>query len=364
MKKTLLFISPNLGGGGAEKILLTLLQSLNRDKFDISLLLVSFKGEYVNEIPKDIKLIELNINRVRHAIFKIVNVINKEKPDLIFSTISYMNIALLFLKPFFNNNSKIVIRSANTISKAVASYPLIKRVAYMFLYKFYYPKADLIISQSNKMHYDLNKFLKIDDKKIKRIYNPINLTKVQELSEGSNPFSDTQTVNILAAGKLRYQKGFDLLLSAFKKIINNGYDVKLTILGEGPLRESLLNEVKKMNLENEVTFLGFVSNPYIYYKHADVFVLSSRWEGFPNVLLEAIACNCKVVATDCESGPSEIIGKNEFGILVEEGNIDAIESGILEMIRHNNKYNSVKRRALDFDIDKIVLEYEEILLKV
>src|SRR5690606_18248854 len=135
-------------------------------------------------------------------------------------------------------------------------------------------------------------------------------------------------------------------------------NVHLTILGDGELREDLQKTAKDLGVVNSITFEGFKDNPYPYYYYADMYILSSRWEGFPNTLLEALACGTKVVAINCKSGPREILGDNEYGELVEEGNSDALAVGIIKSISEQNKSGE---RANFFNIDNVIKEYEKIL---
>jgi glycosyltransferase involved in cell wall biosynthesis len=138
-------------------------------------------------------------------------------------------------------------------------------------------------------------------------------------------------------------------------------NVHLTILGEGELENTLKKQAIDLDIVDHVSFLGFVDNPYPYYYYSDTYILSSRWEGFPNTLLEALACGTKVVATNCKSGPNEIIGNNEYGILAEVSNIESLSTSIIRSINGSNKSNN---RGEHFEVSKIIKEYEKILLKL
>jgi glycosyltransferase involved in cell wall biosynthesis len=167
-------------------------------------------------------------------------------------------------------------------------------------------------------------------------------------------------INIIAVGRLTYVKGFDILLKAFKIVNNKIPNTYLTILGDGELKLELENQAKTLNINNNISFVGFENNPYPYFFYSDTYVLSSRWEGFPNTLLEALACNAKVVATDCKSGPREILKDNKYGILVPTEDYVSLAEGILISINGVNKSND---RANAFDVKNIIQEYEELLIR-
>lgn len=294
---------------------------------------------------------------MRYSIFKLIKELNNYKPDTIISTLGHLNLVLLAVRPFIKGKPKIIVREANTPSKTRTKTKGFKRFLFSKLYKSLYPTADKIVAQCEDMKLDFIDTYKIDSEKIIYIYNPIDIKYIKEKSIEFNPYKDDY-INIIAVGRLTYQKGFDILISAFKEVTEKLPNVRLNILGEGELLDSLNKQIKDLGLSEKVSILGFKENPYPYYKNADLFVLSSRWEGFPNVLLEALACGAKVVATNCKSGPREILGDNEYGTLVEVENIKDLASGIINALKSPNKSSE---RAKIFDISNIMEYYTDIL---
>lgn len=357
MRKIAILV-PSMAGGGAEKVVTTVVRYLNKELFDVHLILVKAEGPYMDLIPENIHLVDLNVPRVRYAPLKLISVLNKIKPDLIFSTLDELNLALTLIKPYLKHSPKLILREANTPSKVLSTMPSAKKKFTQKLFKHYYSKADLIVAQCKTMKEDIIQTYSLSPEKIIHIYNPLNVTEIRKMAMDYIPYDSTD-VNILAVGRLRYQKGFDTLLHAFQMVVKEEPSARLTILGEGEMLEELTQLSQLLGLTDKVDFLGFNQNPYPYYYFADTYVLSSRWEGFPNSLLEALACGTKVVATDCKSGPREILMDNDYGLLVEEENPAALAEGILSSIKGECKS---KDRAEEYKVDAIMKNYEDIFL--
>lgn len=358
MRKKIAIVIPSLRGGGAEKVMVNIVKKLDKSRFDIKLVLIKKEGPYVNLIPNDIAIVDLNSERVRYSVFKLVRELNKFKPDVVLSTLGHLNLVLIAIRPLLKINPKIIVREANTPSKNMSELTKKKRIIFTYLYKYLYPKADYIIAQCKEMKKDIIHSFSIDERKIRYIYNPLDIQKIIDNREDKNPYRSNEK-NLISVGRLTYQKGFDILIDAFKIINEKFPSTHLTILGDGDLKEELKNKAKKLNISGKISFISFKENPYPYYYYADTYILSSRWEGFPNTLLEALACGTKVVATDCKSGPREILGNSEYGILVKEGDHLSLAEGISKSISEEKKKIN---RADYFKIDNIIKEYEEIFL--
>lgn len=312
-KIKLLFILPSMRGGGAEKVISTLLQHLEKDKFDLNLALIEKEGKFLDDIPSHVNIIDLNSKRVRNSLFKIIKTINLIKPNIVFSTLGHLNLFISIIRPFLSKKIIFIGRESNTVSiiNKEERFPFLLN----FLYKNFYNNFEQIVAQAEYMKKDLIKNYQIKEEKIKVINNPIDFKKIEKLSkESSEILFDKTKINLLAVGRLSYQKGFNTLIDILNKLDEK---YTLTILGEGPDKKDLENKIKELNLEKRVNLLGFKNNPYIYMKQADIFVLSSRYEGFPNVVLEACACEMPVVAFDCPGGTNEILKNNEIGYLVK-----------------------------------------------
>ncbi|MBT2216480.1 glycosyltransferase [Virgibacillus dakarensis] len=355
MKKKVVFIIPSLRGGGAERVTVNIIRNLNPNKFDIKLILLKKEGPYLSLLPGDIEIIDLKTERVRKSLIPLIKILNIIRPDVIFSTMGHLNLAVLSVKIILRGNPKVIIREANTPSKDITQ----NKRLFAYLYRYLYPKADLIIAQCDEMKKDIIDYSNIKEEKIEYIYNPLDIGNIKKMAEGKNPYQENKA-NFLSVGRLNQQKGFDLLIKAFDIVSKNIPNAHLTILGEGKLKQELEDQTKTLGIEEKISFVGFKNNPYPYYKYADVYVLSSRWEGFPNTLLEALACGVKVVSTNCKSGPREILGENEYGITTEEGDYKSLAKGMIASYYGKNKTGD---RANFFDINHVIGEYEKLFLE-
>jgi glycosyltransferase involved in cell wall biosynthesis len=199
--------------------------------------------------------------------------------------------------------------------------------------------------------------------KIEAIYNPIVTPELNEKIQEcvDHPwFLPSQPPVILAVGRLEKQKDFPTLIHAFARI-RKQYPVRLMILGEGNEHSSLESLVQKLGVAEDVIFPGFVANPYAYMAQARVLVLSSAWEGFGNVLVEAMAAGTPVVSTDCKSGPSEILANGQYGKLVAVGDSKGMAEAIVKTIEEASDSRILKERAIEFSLDKALTQYQQLL---
>ena len=353
--KTILFILPDLNQGGAERVITILCNELDRTKFCPKLVLFKKEGYYLNHLKDDVEIIELNTTRIRYSIFKIVPLIRKLKPAIVFTGWGEIS---AFLSPIIGlfPKTKFITRETNVVSEHV------KRKEILFFYRFY-TNFHQIIAQSDDMKNDLVQNFKINPSKIEKINNPVDFELINRLKEEKiKQDYNTNYKKIVAIGTLSLRKGFDLLLNVFTHL---KYEpIQLTILGDGAFRDELVNQKEKLGLIN-IFFLGKVNNPFPFVKQADLFILSSRYEGFPNVLLEAGACGTYSLANNCPGGINEIIQENINGeiydITDEIGFAEKIKS-ILKEEHHEEKIiESIQSR---FSKNVIIKQYESIFEKL
>ncbi len=358
--KNVLFVLPSLSPGGAEKVTINILNHINKDKFTVNLLIINNIGPFKDLIfDNNINIINLNKKHARTSYFKLVKIINTIKPDIVFSTLQHVNILLLIFKRLYKSKPKLIIREANTPSQFMGNLNLFKKKLFLFLLKTQYKKADLIIAQCNEMRDDIISTYKLNNvDNVITIYNPIDVKFIKNKSTDFNPFNHNY-VNIVSIGRLTYQKGFDILLKSISIVRELYPNVFLTIVGDGELRNYLIRLSNDLNIQNSVNFVGFQNNPYPYIKYSDLYVLSSRWEGFPNTLLEAITLNKKVVSTNCKSGTFEILNDYENGIIVKTDDPVSLAEGIISSIKKEIKYSEKYKK---YDATIIVKEFEKYFL--
>ena len=353
MKKSIIFILPDLETGGAERIITTIANHLPRDRFSPSILLLRKEGAYLDFLKPDVEIIDIKTPRIRHSLKPILLEIKRRKPDIVFSGFGEVNAYLsLFIKLF--PNTKFIARETNVVSQHVT------RKEIRFFYKFY-NSYDRIIAQSNDMQADLIDNFGIKKNKLVKINNPVDVDFIEEkLKQSEKPVEfSPQYKHVVAIGNLSARKGFDNLLKVFSRLKNQ--NILLHILGDGKDKEVLLKMKEMLGLDH-VIFHGKKSNPYQYLKFADLFILSSRYEGFPNVLLEAGTCGVYSLANNCLGGIDEIIIDQINGEIANIENYDDFAEKIKHAVhRNNNKEdikNSIKSR---FSKDIILKKYEDLL---
>lgn len=363
MKRKILFFLYRLAGGGAERTTINIINNLDKDKFDVVLVLgTSNNNDYGDLLEPNVRVKILNSKKLRYSIFKLRRIIRKEKPDLLFSTINENNILLLLAKFVALYRKPVIVREASHRTES-GNVSVINRIITSILYN---RLSSSIVALSEGVKGDLVDNFKISKDKIKVIYNPIEIDKIKKMSvERVTDFKqeDDEKV-IIAVGRLTEAKDYRTLLRAFK-IVSENVKSKLIILGKGKLEEELKNLCDHFGVSEKVLFLGFKSNPYKYMKTSDLFVLSSRWEGFGHVIVEAMATGIPVISTDCKSGPKEIIN-DKYGVLVPVSDFKKLSSEIIKMLNNDDKRNRLSKlgyeRSKKFHVKKIIKEYEKLFI--
>jgi len=362
-KHKILFILPSLRGGGAERVVLNIIRGLNQDKFEIELVALDGEGEYLDLIPENIKFFNLKKKRTRYSIFRIVKVINSEKPKIILSSAGQVAILLYFARKLLRYKPIIVNRSS-TFQSQVKANKVIK-----MLFHLAFRNSDYVIVTTEGMKNDLVENYNVRKDKIRVMYNPIDLENIESLKKGlieDKYFSERPV--ILGCGRIEKEKGFSHSIKAFSTIVKRYPKAKLLILGQGSKKGELEKLAMNLGIRDKVIFLNFRKNPFKYMANADVFVLSSLREGLPNVLLEAMACGTPVVSANCKSGPSEILENDKYGILVPVADSEALANGILKLLGDHNLRMQYSKKALEkvkeFDSKKIAKVYENFFLEI
>ncbi|AZA49912.1 glycosyltransferase [Chryseobacterium carnipullorum] len=355
MKKiSVIFILPDLETGGAERIVTTIANHLSRDRFEPKILLLRKQGGYLNFLKKDVEIIDINTERIRHSLKPILGEIYRRKPDVVFSGFGEVNAYLaMFIKLF--PRTKFIARETNVVSQHVT------RKEIKFFYNFYnnYQK---IIAQSDDMMHDLIDNFNIKKKKIVKINNPVDFDFINEKLEGAvKPECFKYNYkNVVAIGNLSARKGFDNLLKVFSRLKNE--NILLHILGDGKDKDVLIQMKDFLGLKN-VIFHGRQDNPYKFLKFADLFILSSRYEGFPNVLLEAGACGTYSLANNCPGGINEIIQHQVNGEVADIEDYDNFSQRLINVLQDNHNRDGIKNSIRSRFSKNIILDkYEKVLI--
>ena len=324
-KTGLLFLIPTLTGGGAERVVVTLLQHLDRARFELALAVVDTRNAaFRDQVPGDVEFIDLCCLRVRHALPKLVRLLWRRRPDVVMSTLGHLNLALAIVRPLLPSSTRYVARETTIVSYGLNEYR--RPQVWAWAFRRFYGRFDRVICQSRAMRDDLVEHHGLDSSRTVVVHNPVDSARIEAALAIPVPTAPSPRLLCVAAGRLSEEKGFDLLLDALA--LARRRDLHLTILGEGPLRAELGARTEARGLADRVHFAGFQRNPYPTLAAADLFVLSSRYEGFPNVVLEALACGTPVVATPAPGGVREILDGVAGCIVADEISAQALADAL------------------------------------
>lgn len=370
MKKILIVID-SLTGGGAEKVLLDILKKIDKKKYSIDLFLLYKHGIYIEEIKKYVN--NLNGLKPRNEKYD-KNIIFRKCNSLFFKIRNWLFLNEYIYKikksydieiAFLEGQSTQYIANRKSLAKKISwiHIDLQKhRILNKKIERNVYKKINKIICVSKDSKKSVIGLYPEFEKKIKVIYNLI--PKKEILDKSKEYIAKNKKITLLTIGRLNLQKGYDILLKAHKKLIKEGLDYNLKILGEGMLKKEFQEYIVKNNLSKNTELVGFKANPYPYIKNSDVYVMSSRYEGFPLVLCEAIILNKPIIATKC-TGPLEILDNGKYGELVEVENIDELANAMKKLIvdeKLRKKYEKLSiERSNFFEDEKIIKEIEELL---
>ncbi len=356
------FVLPALTAGGAERVLITLMNALDRDIFAPVFITISDKGEIGDLVDENIEFIRLGGSRVSRSLPRLLITLKKIRPDAVVSTMAHMNLCLLTLKLFFPK-VKFIVREAITPSFIFSTRPDIEWLV-KWGYKTLYPLAHAVISPAEAIIREFNSIPGMNTDNVVLVRNPVNTAKIRFGNKGYASFDaidrSTETVLFVAAGRLHYQKGFDRLIEKLPEF-NSPYKWKLTILGEGDERELLEALIRKNNLEDRVSLPGLLANPWPEYAKADCFLLPSRCEGLPNVVLESLECGTPVIASGEAGGIREISALSAQGAVTVVNDMDEF---LAEMEKISPCGHSSYRESLlpdDFSLAKVVSKFSELL---
>ncbi len=359
--KRIAFFLPALHGGGAEKVAINLLQGMLSYDVSLDLVLASKEGPYLKQVPSQVRIVDLAAGRVIKAIAPLSRYLQHTQPDALLSHMNHANAIAAIAKVLASTDNRLVLVEHDTLS--VAKSKLLRAKLLPLFMKWLYPHADAIVGVSQGVTADLAKLLAIAPHKLRTIYNPVVddqlMTQAKALPAHSW-LQDSSVPVFLAVGRLTIQKDFATLIQAFA-LLRKRRQARLLILGEGEARQELEALIQKLGIAEDVALPGFVDNPYAYMSRAAALVLSSRWEGLPTVLIEAMACGCPVVSTNCPSGPEEILAAGKYGVLVPTGDVSALATAMVEILDQPTSQELLIQRAQDFSLHQAVPQYLALL---
>ena len=372
--KVLVLTQDFRGGGGAEKFIANLSLALRAQvEFVFVYPVVANLGD--QQIVYHGKMIPLDLQwaqpvarpdqkaaRLAHRLSALAGVIRREQPDVVFSNFSFVwHYLAVVLRSSHLISPKVVLRFGNSLQDEFN-----KRGAnYLYFFKMMVRQADRLVANSQGVGDDLVRLARVPASKVVVINNLVAVDEIVAQSHAAEPrlpFAGEAPL-ILAAGRLEAQKNHALLIRAFHRV-RQTRDARLAILGTGQLEGELRRLVRELGLHDDVAFLGWQSNPYPYMRRACVFVLSSNYEGFPNALLEAMACGTPVVATNCPHGPSEILMGGRCGVLTPSGDETAMAAAITHLLDNADLRQQFaaqgRLRVEEFSVSRITGQYSDL----
>lgn len=374
--KNILIVTDSLRGGGAEKVLYDILKNIDLKSYKIDIFLIFNYGIYKYKIEElgirieglfnERKDLFKNIfyRKLKSLLIKIFRSIYCRYPFLIKNLKSKeYDIEISFLEGY----SSVLVANRKNNSKKIGwihidleKHKMINRNLEIESYK----KIDKIICVSNDSKRSVENLYPSLKNKIKVIYNPIPKEEILKNCLEENSIYPNRRINIVTVGRLNRQKGYDTLLKAHKELLEEGLEYNLYILGEGEERKKLEKYIKDNNIEKNTFLLGFKENPYPYIKEADIFISSSRYEGYPLVICEAICLEKPIIATKC-TGPNEILEGGKYGLLAEVESVESLKENMKKLILNEElrkKYSELSgERSKIFDVNKSLKEIMKIL---
>jgi glycosyltransferase involved in cell wall biosynthesis len=335
-------VIPSFSGGGAEKIGVNMANYYSSSGHDVHVVCLSIKGPLFQQLLPTVDIICFHC-RARCSIFKLVKYFICNTPDIIISVLSTTNFLVALAAPFVS--STIIFHEANTLD-AILKLPYLNKFLLLSLRKVLYPFADYVVANSANTRDDLVKYTSLPQESIACISNPVLPEELDYLkslppSDLTEVFTSENKV-ILNVGRLHAQKNQIHLVQACHRLLPSFANLKLVIIGEGELYDQLTHYIDIHNLSNSIYIIPFQQNPFAYYARCDLFVLSSLWEGFGNVVVEALACGTPVIATKCNGGPKDILKDGRLGTLVDPNNLEALTLSISNFLDGKISNPSVK----------------------
>lgn len=326
--KVLIFL-PHLGGGGAERVTVNIIKQLDRELFEVTLLILSSKHSVYDTTQMDVNLIELNVSKTLYSLPRLRKVIRESAPDIIFSTLFRAHIALYLCLLGFECKAKLLFRSPNS-PKLLLEHKQMGLLSQLFIAKAY-ARADLVIAQTPQMREEIIRYHHVSESKVRFFLNPLDTENIDAMTKDIDSPFNANHINVVASGRITPQKGFDLLIESFAKVVENNRAFRLHIIGlDADAEQSRLEAmVRDFGLQENVFFLGYQSNPYRYYYYCDLYVLSSRWEGLPNTVLENLYLKKPIVSTRCIPFMESLITQGDNGYLVDGEDRAAMAEKIL-----------------------------------
>jgi glycosyltransferase involved in cell wall biosynthesis len=357
------FFLPSLEGGGAERAVSNLASGVAAAGRPVDLVLAKAEGPYLRGLSEKVRVVDLSAGRVLKSLPRLARYLREVRPQIMVSAMDHANLAALLARKLAGSHTRVFVSVRTTVSISLGKFGNFESRFILLLMRVFYRRADGIIAISRGVAEDLTRTIGVPRDRIQVLYNPAVHAEVVQMSKEEPGLPDLLSGPdpvVLSVGRLTRAKDYPCLLRAFS-LLRERRRARLLILGEGEERPKLESLVRELGLQGQVALPGFVQNPYSYMSRAAVFALSSAWEGLSCVLIEAMACGCPVVSTDCQSGPAEILENGRYGPLVPVGDASALAEAIEKLLDAPPAQAALQGRAARFSVDAIAREFLEII---
>lgn len=359
-------VLPSLAGGGRERVQLQLVREWVHSGFEVDLVLTRAVGPLLKDVPKDVAVYGIARRNSLWFPVGLLHYLRKRKPTHIFSAADDINIITIWLARLALPNACVAVSIHNHASTLYHYATGIKRLKWAVLRRltrYALPHANAVVAVSHGVASDAESFFSLTAQPLV-VYNPVDLKCFEARYEKPPALvaTSTETRWVVYVGRFVAQKGLDVLIDAFRHV-RTCFDAKLALVGDGPLRDSLVAQIEAVGLTEDVILAGYVDQPAAWIQSADVLVLPSRSEGLGNVLIEALACGTQIVASDCPGGPAEILDNGRYGQLVAVGDSQALATALQRALDKSFYVDPamLMRRATEFSPERAAKRYLELL---
>jgi len=351
---------PDLRPGGAERLHVNLSDEWARTGISTEFVLRNAVGELLGHLPASAKVVDLKVARVRNVLRPLIKYLKESKPDAIIAAMWPLTVIAPLAARLAEYKGRVIISEHSPLSIAYGRHGRLHQLIMRASQRMCYPLADVRVAVSSGIADDLATLSGLPREHFTVIHNPAALGKANVNASCPEELSGLPGPIILTVGTLKPVKLHDLLIEAFSRLPAS-LGATLCIIGEGQMRGKLEQQIDRLGLQGKVLLPGFSADPGPWYAHSDLFVLSSDYEGFGNVIVEAMEYGVPVVSTDCPVGPREILAGGQYGTLVRVGDPHALSQAIIAALVEKCDQTALKLRAQDFSLQTIAQKYLDVI---
>lgn len=363
-RQRVLFFIPNLGGGGAERVLINLLKQMDRMHFEPHLAVFRLEGPHANSVPEDVQVTELGVSSLWTVAPKLARLIRRLRPDVVVATTGGGGVPTILAHRLARSRARLIVWERSVL---VGSARTLKRTFLLNLKKLLWPRADLVTAVGTAVQDDIIEQIGRDRVKTEVLHSPILDENLERMSQADveHPWFNEPTPIILCVARLLPVKDHYTLLRGIARL-REEREARLVLLGDGPLRDDLAAQAERLGIASSIWFAGFVDNPFKYMRRSSLLALTSLQEGVPGVVVQAMACGLPVVGTDAPGGTRELIKHEQTGLLIPMRDPEAFRDAARRLLDDEELACRIGSQAREFvkrfEVKEATSAYERTLL--